>query len=105
MLIRVIKLSQASPNKIRSSRLHEEYLANSGQQSISVPPLLNCSLIVIGATIVTVKFTGLVIKPTVGNFLDSSNLGSTTPRVELVDIGFVCVAMDGSRIVTIKGIV
>jgi hypothetical protein len=34
--------------------------------------------------------------------LDSSNLGSATPRVVLVDIGFVCVAIGGSRIVTLK---
>jgi hypothetical protein len=37
-------------------------------------------------------------------FLDISNSGFTPPLV-LIDMGFVVVATDGSRIVTVKGIV
>ena len=41
----------------------------------------------------------------VGTWKDRSNSWSTAPRVVLTEIGFVNVAIDGSRIVTIKGTV
>jgi hypothetical protein len=41
----------------------------------------------------------------VGYLFDKSNSGSTAPRVVFTESGFDNVAIDGSRIVTIKGTV